>query len=297
MLGAYDEIGMRVSYCYAVREQNRLVYGDDAAFVASLPAALQGPMQAWFGRFGTTVDEMMGLFADLHARHGGKRRTRVQLAPANLHWCSDATLGLMADASAQHGVKLHMHLLETQYQKEYAKRRTGGSAVAHLQRFGLLNPAMTLGHGTWLTEADIGLLAETGTCVCTNCSSNFRLRSGVAPVNRLEAAGVTMAMGLDEAGINDDRDMLQEMRLMLRAHRTPGMGDDVPTVPQVFRMATEGGAATTGFAGQIGVIAPGMAADLVLVDWDALGDAVSGSAGGGAGGGSANGPGGVGCGW
>jgi cytosine/adenosine deaminase-related metal-dependent hydrolase len=126
---------------------------------------------------------------------------------------------------------------------------------------------MTLGHGVWLTETDIDRLAETGTCVCHNCSSNFRLRSGVAALNRLEAKGITTAMGMDEAGINDDRDMLQEMRMVLRAHRTPGMDDDVPTAAQVLRMATSGGARTTPFGDQIGTIAVGKAADLVAIDW------------------------------
>jgi len=270
VIRAYRDIGMRASYCYAVREQNRLVYQDDAAFVASLPPALRGPMQAWFDRFRLSLDDMMALFEQLHADHAGSRRTCVQLAPANLHWCSDVALGRLSDASRKHGVKLHMHLLETAYQKEYARRRTGGSAVDHLERFGLLGPHMTLGHGTWLNEAEIDRLAATGTCVCHNCSSNFRLRSGLAPLNRFEAAGVTTAIGLDEAGINDDRDMLQEMRLVLRAHRVPGMADDVPTTPQVLRMATAGGAATTGFAGQIGRLEVGMAADLVLLDWDAI---------------------------
>ena len=47
------------------------------------------------------------------------------------------------------------------------------------------------------------------------------------------------AIGLDEAGINDDRDMLQELKLVLRAHRVPGMVEaDVPTMSQVLRMAT-----------------------------------------------------------
>ena len=44
---AYEDIGMRVSYCYAVRDQNRLVYQADEEFVASLPKELQGPMQRW----------------------------------------------------------------------------------------------------------------------------------------------------------------------------------------------------------------------------------------------------------
>jgi cytosine/adenosine deaminase-related metal-dependent hydrolase len=127
---------------------------------------------------------------------------------------------------------------------------------------------MTLGHGVWLNEADIDRVAETGTCICHNCSSNFRLRSGVAALNVFEAKGINTAIGIDEAGINDDRDMLQEMRMVLRAHRVPGMvDDDVPTMAQVFRMATSGGAKTTAFGKRLGVLAPGKAADLVLIDW------------------------------
>jgi 5-methylthioadenosine/S-adenosylhomocysteine deaminase len=61
--------------------------------------------------------------------------------------------------------------------------------------------------------------------------------------------------------------MLQEMRMVLRAHRVPGMDDSVPTAAQVFRMATSGGAKTTAFGETIGSIAVGKAADLVAIDW------------------------------
>src|SRR5262249_45547748 len=89
----------------------------------------------------------------------------------------------------------------------------------------------------------------------------------VAPVNHFLVRGVRVALGLDEAGINHDRDMLQEMRLVLRLHRVPGMADVVPTAPQVLQMATELGAQPTRFAQTIGAIAPGKAADLVVMDW------------------------------
>ena len=137
------------------------------------------------------------------------------------------------------------------------RRRGGGTAVEYIDRFGLLGPQMTLGHGVWLNEADIDRLAETGTCICHNCSSNFRLRSGVAALNVFEANGINTAIGMDEAGINDDRDMLQEMRMVLRAHRVPGMDDDVPTPSQVFRMATSGGAKTTAFGERLGTLEVG----------------------------------------
>lgn len=265
---AYDDIGMRVSYSFAVRDQNRLVYMDDDAFVASLPSDLQPAAQRHFDRFGMDLDDFMALFESLHDRHQGSERVRIQLAPANLHWCSDDALERLAECSKRYDAPMHMHVLETAYQKEYARRRGGGTAIDYLDRFGMLGPRMTLGHGVWLSEADIDRVAETGTNICHNCSSNFRLRSGLGALNVWEKKGVNVAIGMDEAGINDDRDMLQEMRMVLKTHRTPGMDDSVPTSAQVFRMATHCGATTTPFGSHIGSLEVGRAADLVMIDWN-----------------------------
>jgi len=267
ILKAYRDVGMRVSYSYALRDQNRLVYEADEDFVKRLPPGLAPEVAAYLQAQAIPIEDHVGLFADLWERWNSQERSRIQLAPANLHWCSDDALKTLGDTSAAYNVGMHMHLVETAYQKEYAKRRTGTTAAGFLEDLGLLGPRMTLGHGVWLTEADIERIAATGTMICHNASSNLRLRSGVAPLNHWTACGVRVALGLDEAGINDDRDMLQEMRLVLRLHRVPGMEDAVPTSAQVFQMATEHGALTTGFADSIGTLAPGKAADLVLVRW------------------------------
>jgi cytosine/adenosine deaminase-related metal-dependent hydrolase len=267
VLKAYDDIGMRVSYCFAVRDQNRLVYQADEEFVASLPKALQDPMKRWFDRFQMSLDDSMAMFESLYGKHHNKSRTKIQLAPANLHWCSDRALTALSDTSKKYDAPLHMHLVETAYQKEYARRRGDCTALEYLDRFDLLSPRLTLGHGVWLNESDIDKIADTGVCVCHNCSSNFRLRSGLAALNVFEIKGVNTAIGLDEAGINDDRDMLQEMRMVLRAHRVPGMDDVVPTSPQVLRMATSGGAKTTPYGETIGTLEVGKKADLSLIDW------------------------------
>ena len=239
---------MRVSYSFAVRDQNRLVYQRDEDFVASLPPELRGPMQRWYDRFQLSLEDHIALFEGLHGRHHNKRRVKIQLAPANLHWCSDdgARRG-----SPTPRANTACRCTCTCWRRPTRRNMRAGAAAAPRSTISTasasLGPQMTLGHGVWLNEADIHRLAETGTCVCHNCSSNFRLRSGVAALNVLEASGVNTAIGMDEAGINDDRDMLQEMRMVLRAHRVPGMADDVPTPAQVFRMATSGGAKTTAF--------------------------------------------------
>ena len=270
ILRAYQDIGIRVSYSYALRDQNRLVYEADEDFVKRLPASLAPQVAAYLQAQVIPIEDHLGLFADLWERWNHRERIRIQLAPANLHWCSDKALKALQEYATKYGVGMHMHLVETPYQKEYAQRRTGTTAAGHLEDLGLLGPHLTIGHGVWLTEADVERVAATGTMICHNASSNLRLRSGVAPLNHWAARGLRVAMGLDEAGLNDDRDMLQEMRLVLRLHRVPGMEDVIPTCPQVFQMATENGALTTGFGDSIGILEPGKAADLVLVNWQQI---------------------------
>ncbi|RWI87931.1 amidohydrolase family protein [Mesorhizobium sp.] len=271
VLAAYRDIGMRASYSFGVRDQNRLVYGSDEAFLKSLPLGVSQLAKSYVDKQTFGLDESLEIFEALYSRFRDQKRIAIQLAPLNLQWCSDRAIRKTTELARKRNVPMHMHLLETPVQLEYARRRTGTSAVKHLHRLGVLGADLTLGHGVWLSEDDIDLIAETGTCLCHNCSSNLRLRSGTAPLNAFRQRGVPVAIGIDEAGINDDHDMLQEMRLVLRMHRTPGFSpDDVPSCPEVLRMATEYGAATTPYRQTIGVLEAGKAADLVLFRWDKI---------------------------
>lgn len=270
VLRAYRDIGMRVCYSAFARDQHPLVYAPDEELIAGLPPGLAAEARSWAATATVRIDRLLEEhFLPLWERNGRNRgdRVRILLAPANLQWCSDQALQAMGEWAERLGVGMHMHLLETVYQREYARRRTGTTAVGHLAELGLLGPRMTLGHAVWVSDDDVELMAETGTYVCHNASSNLRLQSGRAPLNRLLARGVRVTLGLDEAGINDDRDMLQEMRLVLNLHREPGIGGPAPRAGQVLQMATEHAAATAGFGERLGRLEPGRSADLVLLDW------------------------------
>lgn len=267
ILGAYDEIGMRVSFSMAIRDQNRLVYEDDRAFLKRLPEALRPALAAYFDAFTVPLADQIALTDSLQDMVAGRDRQRVQLAPSNLHWLSDAAIEAVAELSEARDMGMHAHLLETPYQWEYARRRTGGSPLAYLAERGMVTHRLTVGHGVWMSESDIERCAEAGCCMCHNCSSNLRLKSGIAPVNRFLAKGLPVALGIDEAGINEDRDMLQEMRLVLHMHREPGIDAPAPTAAQVLAMATDAGAGTTPFGTQIGSLRPGAAGDAVVLDW------------------------------
>lgn len=267
IIGAYQDLGMRVSYSFALRDQNRMIYAADEDLIALLPPDARAPMAAYLGGFALPLADQISVFRALRDSWAQAGNVAIQIAPANLHWLSDAALEQAAHLSEETGAPMHMHLLETPYQRDYARRRTGGSAMEYIDRMGLLTPRMTIGHGTWMTPDDLALLAERGACLCHNCSSNLRLKSGTLDLNAVLAAGVPCALGIDEAGINDDRDMLQEMRMALTLHRPAGHDAPAPEAAQILRMATEHGAKTTPFGTQIGRLEPGALADVVLLDW------------------------------
>ena len=270
VIRAYRDVGMRVSYSYSLRDQNRIVYADDETFYARLSRDLAESLRATVEAQALSVEDNLEVFRILSDEFAEAGDVAIQLAPLNFQWCSDGALERVAALSHERGALVHMHLLETPYQRAYARMRTGGSALDHLDRIGLLNERMTLGHGVWTTADDLDLIAERGTSICHNCSSNLRLQSGWAPVVAMLERGIRVALGIDEAGMNDDRDMLLEMRQVLRTHRVPGHRARVPSVAEVFRMATENGAGTTAFGASIGRLDPGRAADLVLVRWSEI---------------------------
>lgn len=263
----YRDAGMRVSFAIMFFDQNALGYvGDEvsAALSADQAMAVGGiathAANMSFAEHKAVLDTLAAAFVDDDG-------VRIQLAPANLHWCSHRSLEHFAELSASAGLPLHMHLLETRTQRRYADWRADGSPIDYLRRLGFTGQQMTIGHGTWIAEAEIDRIADAGYSVCHNCSSNLRLSSGLAPVRALVDAGVNVALGIDEAGLNDDHDMLQEMRLA--HHLSKAVDADHPfglDMGRILHMATAAGAKSVGWGGKLGGLSPGYAADFVVID-------------------------------
>jgi 5-methylthioadenosine/S-adenosylhomocysteine deaminase len=111
---------MRVSYSFALRDQNRLVYEADSDFLTRLPPDIAPLLATWLHNQTISYQENLDIFTDLWERWNGHGLSRIQLAPANLHWCSDRALQALHEYAEKYGVGMHMHLLETAFQKEYA---------------------------------------------------------------------------------------------------------------------------------------------------------------------------------
>lgn len=274
VLRGFLDAGMRVAFSSYLRNQNRVVYDDDGGFLSGLPTDLAGDVRRYLAVSNMDDDDYFGFVDDMHSQYHGhpSGKVRVLLSPANVQWNSDEFLLRVKERAASLRTGIHMHLVESPYQKDYGIRTWGKTPVEHLHDLEFLGPEASFAHAVWLTERDIELLADSGATVCHNASSNLRLKNGIAPVNPMLAAGVNVAMGTDSTAINDDDDLLQEMRLVNKLHRQPGLESPAITAGQVLAMATANAAAPAGFGDAIGRLEPGRRADMVLIRLDGLED-------------------------
>ncbi len=273
VLRGFGGAGMRTAFSVYYRGQNRVVYHDDDAFLSGLPADLAGAVRQYVAATDLSEDDYFSFFESFREGHGPEATgglVSVLLSPSNVQWASDAFFFRTKELASQYNAAVHMHLVESWYQKEFGVRTWGKTPVAHLADLGFLGPELSCAHSVWLTDSDIELLADAGTTVCHNPSSNLRLKNGIAPVNAMLAGGVNVAMGTDSTAINDDDDMLQEMRLASKLHRQPGLERPALDSHQALRLTTANAARPTGFDGRIGVLEPGRYADMVLLDWEAM---------------------------
>ncbi len=135
---------------------------------------------------------------------------------------------------------IHMHLLQSSVHKAYGLRRHGKPTVFWLDDLGLVERNVVYGHAIHVTEAEIEQMGRRKVSVTSHPSCNFHMRNGITPIMPLRAAGVNVAMGLDDKTVNDDEDAVMEVN----------------------------GAKATGFADEVGALVPGMKDDAILVDLD-----------------------------
>jgi 5-methylthioadenosine/S-adenosylhomocysteine deaminase len=201
--------------------------------------------------------------------HHPEERVSVFPAPTNPVRCSDELLVMCRDLAERHDLGIHTHLLESKVQTTLAQRRYGRTMVQQLEHLGLLSPRLSCAHTIWIDDEDIGRLAASGTVVVHNPESNLKLGTGIAPIAKMLAAGVTVALGTDGSVTNDNLVLHEAIRLaaMLGRVAERERGKWV-TARQALAMATEGGAKAAQMPSSIGRLQPGYRADVVLYDLD-----------------------------
>ena len=268
----YADAGIRVAMHPPIIDQNSLVYAERQRFLDLLPAETRDELGGR-SEIDLSADEYFAALDELYSKYHDPLRhlAHVQASPAGGQWCSDALIIRACEWARRRGTRVQMHLLETPYQRRYAYKKWGLSFIRHLEDIGALGGWLTLAHAVWVEDEDIELLAERGVGIAHNISSNLRLRSGIAPIAKMAAAGVKVGIGLDGHSLDDDQDFLREMRLAWTIANQSGMAAADLSAEAVWRMGTSAAAEISFGAGApLGLLEVGGLADLVLLDLAAI---------------------------
>lgn len=203
---------------------------------------------------------------------------RLVLAPCSPFSVTPTLMRESAQLARAYGVRQHTHLAETLDEETFCLQTVGLRPVAYMETLDWVGADVWYAHAVHVNPAEIALFAHTG-CGVAHCpTSNMRLASGIAPVQRYRAAGVKVGLGVDGSASNDSSHLLAEARQAMLLARL-GVAEDqrrgetaLPpqlTAREALELATLGGAAVLG-RDDIGALAPGKCADFFTLDLNRL---------------------------
>ncbi len=244
-------------------------------------AARRAGIRAWIGKCHMDVDagQPRALFEDAKTslaeadeicrRWNGAEGGRLgyAFAPRFVISCTEGLLRDVHALACETSALVHTHASESLEECRLVRQRTGKDNVEYLHSIGLTRAGLVLAHCVHVTDDEITLLTESRTGVSHCPSSNLKLASGIARVDEMLAAGVSVGLGADGAPCNNNLDMFREMRLAALIHK-PRLGPRALPASRVLEMATVDGALSLACPTAFGRLAPGNAADIALLDLD-----------------------------
>ncbi len=269
VMQAYHDSGMRVALAL---DQPNVPEIDKLPFLADLlPPDLRKRAAA---PAAMDAEGLLGCYRHLLRRwHGqGNGRLRAAVSCSAPQRVTREYFDALDDISRQYQLPFYIHVLETKLQRVLGEEKFDRrSLVRYVYDEGHLSDRLNIIHGIWLDASDMDLIATAGSVIAHNPISNLRLGSGVMPFAQLRKRGIPICLGTDEAIADDAINMWSVAKLAGLIHNITGFDyQHWPKATEVLDCLIGGGARAMRSPQRIGRIAPGYAADLIMLDLDTL---------------------------
>ncbi|WP_448523609.1 amidohydrolase [Pseudothermotoga sp.] len=185
--------------------------------------------------------------------HGRKGLISVGFGPHAPYSCSMRYIDEIARIALELKAPITMHLFESPAE-DYS--------LHEILKTKLSECKVIFAHCVHVSEEDIELLSRENFFVAHNPTSNLKLGSGIAPVQKMIERGVQVCLGTDGAASNNTLDVWYEMRLAALLQKVSDPRN--VSIQQALIMAIEQGAKAVGLTS--GKIEVGADADLIVVD-------------------------------
>jgi 5-methylthioadenosine/S-adenosylhomocysteine deaminase len=262
VMSAYRDVGLRAGVAPLVQDDHKInkMILDQNPDLAGGVYGSSPPISAT-----EYIRVLEAFFLQWHGAEDG--RLQCLAGPSGPQWCSPELMAGSMEVAQRYDGGFQMHAEESKLQAVCCRQFFGKSGVAHLASLGVLNERTSLAHCVWVDDHDIDLIGDANATVVHNAVCNLKLGSGFAPVLKMVERGVQVALACDGAGSNDNQVMFDVMKTAALMHTVRDQcHHNWLHASKIIQMATIEGARVLRSEGELGVIRPGMLADLVLLD-------------------------------
>jgi 5-methylthioadenosine/S-adenosylhomocysteine deaminase len=194
-------------------------------------------------------------------------RIACKLGPHSIYTCFPMLLQNTRQAADDINVGLHIHVAEGPNEPKMAKKKHGDTSIKHLNNLGILKGDVLAAHCVFVDKQDREIMKQTNTSVAHCPSPMMKYGNEVAPIPELLENDVTVGIGTDGCGSNNNLEMFEEMRTAAFLHKMNKKDSTILPSQQIIRMGTIFGAKGLGLEKSIGSLEIGKKADIIILDF------------------------------
>ena len=209
---------------------------------------------------GARLNEQAIRFAEEWHGAADGRITTLMASNATISSSPEQLKALRA-AADRIGCRVTIHLGWGPLENRVTQQLYGMNSLPYARKHGMLGPDVIATHCYVLDQADMDLLAETGTHIA-HCPFMNSFRGHVAPIAELRGRGVNVGLGID----NYFADHFEVLRAAVTVARIRAGSATNVLAGDALEMATMGGARALGLGDEIGSLEAGKKADLIILD-------------------------------
>jgi 5-methylthioadenosine/S-adenosylhomocysteine deaminase len=249
---------------------NDMYYFEDSVATATVEAGLRALCGQTVLKFPTpdaeSYEQSLQSCREFIIKWRGHPLIIPAVAPHAPYTCTPEILQACAALAIEFDVPLHIHISETSLEVLESRKNFGMPVVPWVKKQGVLDAKVIAAHCVHVDDGEMHTLRHHNAGVAHNPTSNLKLASGIAPIQRMLDLGLRVGIGTDGPASNNDLDMFEETRLAALIAKVAT--DDPTTLParQAMAMATSMGAQALHIDHLTGSLEPGKRADITVVD-------------------------------
>lgn len=209
--------------------------------------------------------EVVALKEKWHGYDNG--RIQVEASIHAEYTSFDKVWHALAEFAINSGIGMQVHVSETQNEHDTCLEKYGLTPAQLLDVYHVWDTRALAAHCVWLTEEDMELFARRGVTAVHCPNSNLKLASGIAPVRKMIDKGINVALGTDGMSSSNNADLFEAVKLAALLSNGSTLNPTSLTAQEALKLGTVNGTKAQGRENECGVIAPGMDADLIMLDF------------------------------